>query len=39
MGMEGRTVGHCEILDGMGECVGRERGWMGRLCGGGDSWL
>ena len=31
-GVEGRTVGHCEILEGMG------RGWMGRL-GGGDSWL
>ena len=35
-GKEGRTVGHCEILEGMGEWV--ERGRMGRL-GGGDSWL
>ena len=35
-GMEGRTVGHCEELDRMGEWVGR--GWMGRLSD-GDSWL
>ena len=33
--MEGRTVGHCELLDVM---VGRGVGWMGGL-GGGDSWL
>ena len=37
-GTDGRTVGHCEILDGMSEWVGRVRGWMGRL-GGGDCWL
>ena len=34
--MVGRTVWHCEVLDGMGELVGR--GEMGRL-GGCDSWL
>ena len=33
---EGRTVGHCEILEGMSERVGGVRGWMGRL-GDGDS--
>ena len=33
---EGRLVGHCEVLGGMGG--GAARGWMGRLCG-GDSWL
>ena len=38
MGTEGRTVGHCEILEGMRERVGGVRGWMCRL-GGGDSWL
>ena len=29
-GIEGRTVGHCEILEGMGEMVGRvvEAGWV-----------
>ena len=37
-GTDGRTVGHCEILDGMSECVGMVRGWMARL-GGGDCWL
>ena len=35
-GIEGRTVGHCEVLEGMGECV--LRGRMGGL-GGGDSWM
>ena len=35
MGIEGRIVGHCEILEQIGE---RVRVWMGRL-GGGDSWL
>ena len=36
-GKEGRTVGHCEVLDGIGEWVGgAARGWMGRL-GGGNS--
>ena len=34
---EGRSVGNCEALDGMGEWVGA-RGWMSRL-GGGDFWL
>ena len=38
MGTEGRTVVHCEILEGMGVWVGKESGWMGRV-GGGDSWL
>ena len=38
-GMEWRAVGHCEVLDGMGEWVGGAAGgWMGRL-GGGDSRL
>ena len=37
-GTDGRTVVHCEILDGMSEWVGRVRGWMGRF-GGGDCWL
>ena len=34
--MEGRTVGHCKILQWISERVGGVRGWMVRL-GGGDS--
>ena len=28
-GTEGRTVGHCEILEGMGERVGMDEGMIG----------
>ena len=35
--MDGSTVGHCEVLNGMGEWVERGRCRMGRL-GCGDSW-
>ena len=38
-GTEGWTVGHCEILEGMGEMVGLGEGQDGRLGEGGDSWL
>ena len=29
MGKEWRTVGHCDILEGMSERVGRVWGWKG----------
>ena len=29
MGSEGRTVGHCVIMDGMSERVGRDEGLDG----------
>ena len=35
--MEGRTVGHCEILEGMSETVGMGEGMDGDGLGGGDS--
>ena len=30
-GTEGRTVGHCEILEGMSERVGRNEGLDGQI--------
>ena len=33
MGMKGRTDGHCEVLDGMGEWAGGGRmAWCGGMC-------